>query len=138
MNYEDEEIRKKFEKNFEKTCRHYILKDGLPKAVDLKTWSDWIETHPNRFIKNDGIEGTCVRVVTVFLPLCYLDPQPDGSIKKYFYGTCVRGEGVMHGHEERTLTQEEAEDNHARILQLVKDVIAGKTEIPDCCKKGYC
>ena len=117
---------------------YYILEDGLPKKVDMMTWSDWLERHPNRDVKRSVIEGTDIKIITVFFPLPETDFKSEGEeCKKFlwFYGTMVFG-GQMNYHEEKYKTQEEAEDGHERILARVKAVLDGRIGAPECCKKS--
>src|SRR3990172_8329642 len=105
---------------------YYILENGLPKRVDMNTWSQWLESHPNRDVKRTMIEGEQVELITVFFPLPEVDFESiEGEEAPreflWFYGTLVKG-SPMNGHEEKYRTLEEAEDGHERILALVKSV----------------
>jgi hypothetical protein len=119
--------------------RWYILENGLPKAVDQMTWSDWCAAHPNRDVKRTKIEGTDIQVVTVFFCLPEIDfevlNEATGEIREFlwFYGTGVLG-GAMNHHEDKYVSREAAEDGHEKILARVKAVHEGRIGIPECCK----
>lgn len=116
---------------------YYILENGLPKKTDMMSWSQWVESHPNREVKRTAIPETEIELITVFFPLPEIDFDfsVEGEAPReflWFYGTLVRG-GPMSGHEEKYRTQEEAEDGHERVLALVRSVLAG-AEVPECCR----
>lgn len=114
--------------------RHYILENGLPKAVDLMTWAKWLETYPDRRVMCTEFPEIGVKVITVFLMGCDYEPREDGSIKIRLYGTLVRG-GPMNEHEEQYFTREEAEDGHERLSKRVLAVSRGEIDPPSCCIK---
>lgn len=129
----------KFDMNLDPNKPFYILdEDRLPRKATIEEYVEWLATNPNRDVARDRIEGTNIRVVTVFL-FC---PVPDikaalrsGLVRRSFYGTLVRG-GLMDGHEEMHPSLEAAEDGHKRILDQVKRVLAGQEEVPSCCKSN--
>lgn len=115
--------------------RYYILENEVPKAVDLWTWDKWCSAHPNRDVKRSTIEGTDIRVVTVFFPLPYVDFDEEGREFLQFYGTMIFG-GAMDQHEEKYVSREAAEDGHERLLARAKAVLEDRIDPPRCCKKS--
>lgn len=114
--------------------RYYILENGLPKSVDLMTWAQWIETRPDRRLKRFEDETLGIQVITVFLSCTWQEPNEEGQLVNYLYGTLVVG-GAMDSHEERHVTCEEAEDAHERLVKRAVAVAKGSVGPPECCKK---
>ena len=118
----------------------YIEENGVPKEVDMATWTKWIESEPNRVVKQTLIDGEKIQVITVFFPVAEIDLDFDRESDKppkeihYLYGTLVRGSRI-NGHEEKYRSRKEAEEGHEKIVVQVKAVEAGG-EIPECCQNG--
>lgn len=116
----------------------YIEENGVPREVDMPTWTKWIEGDPNRTVKQTLIDGEKIQVITVFFPVAEIDfdfdPKNERPAKEihYLYGTLVRG-SRMDGHEHKYLSRKEAEEGHEKLVAQVKSAESGG-ELPECCR----
>ena len=95
---------------------HYILDGKIVRRCDLMTWARWFETaHENRVVKQEEIAPD-VSVSTVFLGL---DHRFGGDGPPIVFETMVFG-GPHDQEMERCCTWEEAEKQHADMVQRVK------------------
>ncbi len=95
----------------------YILQGHVPVVEpDLIAWATWLET-ADRIVAADDLDGTELRVSTVFLGL---DHQ-FGNGAPLLFETMIFG-GPHDGYQQRYSTWDEAIDGHQRALELARTV----------------
>lgn len=94
----------------------YILKgkEAVP-CEDLMEWAKWFQT-ADRKVAKDTIDG--VDISTCFLGLDH--PHAEGAPQ--LFETMVFN-GTHDGHQRRCATWEQAEMQHGRVVQMVKDAL---------------
>lgn len=98
---------------------HYILEGKTPRLADPMEWAKWFGT-TDRHIGNDVIGG--VRISTVFLGVDH--KWEDGP--PLLFETMIFG-GPHGEYQTRSSTWDEAEQQHAVAVALVKSTAAHKT-----------
>lgn len=99
----------------------YPKSGGRPqvrKCDNLLQWAEWFENAERHVAKTTMTKlGTPIEVSTVFLGL---DHRMGGPGKPLLFETLVFG-GPMDGHMDRCCTWQEAEEQHIKTLEILKE-----------------